>query len=397
MNQPPCSVCSQNVTKSSGGAKCTKCHKWCHLTCGKTKYSRELASIFVCPSCKPANTSSPASGVKTRSNPEVAPSPNLPPKNNSTPISTNNDMPTTFRGNNNISDQSLGQGKATLPEAVELSAANELCSYCHLQTENSTAIKCFFCGEYEHAGCRQLNADLFLTIKSLDPDSRLFKYECESCNKRNVSFLQLKLREALQLNAPSPSLPAPVPTESTIQSYDTTVDVILKADKEKQLREGKRTNVAIFGLPESEDTSDKDLVINLTTENDLGAHLQDDDIREVVRVGSQINGSKPRVLVVKLKDSIDTIKKRQKILSAAPNLRKSTNELVKNQVYINPDRTPMQRAQLAQQRRAKSSQGQQAQQHSNVTGSTNSRSNGNQRMRQQARPSNGPSQRQPQN
>jgi len=306
-------------------------------------------------------------------------------------------MPTTFRGNNNISDQSLGQGKATLPEAVELSAANELCSYCHLPTENSTAIKCFFCGEYEHAGCRQLNADLFLTIKSLDPDSRLFKYECESCNKRNVSFLQLKLREAFQLNAPSPSLPAPVPTESTIQSYDTTVDVILKADKEKQLREGKRTNVAIFGLPESEDTSDKDLVINLTTENDLGAHLQHDDIREVVRVGSQINGSKPRVLVVKLKDSIDTIKKRQKILSAAPNLRKSTNELVKNQVYINPDRTPMQRAQLAQQRRAKSSQGQQAQQHSNVTGSTNSRSNGNQRMRQQARPSNGPSQRQPQN
>ena len=140
------------------------------------------------------------------------------------------------------------------------------------------------------------------------------------------------------------------PTESTIQSYDTTVDAILKADKEKQLREGKRTNVAIFGLLESKDTSDTDLVINLTTGNDLGAHLQHDDIREVVRVGSQINGTKPRVLVVKLKDPIDTIKKRQKILSAAPNLRKSTNELVKNQVYINPDLTPMQRAQLAQQR-----------------------------------------------
>ena len=94
-----------------------------------------------------------------------------------------------------------------------------------------------------------------------------------------MSFLQLKLREALQLNAPSPSLPAPVPTESTIQSYGFTVDVILKADKEKQLREGKRTNFAIFGLPESEYSSDTNLVINLTTENDLGAHLQHDDIQ----------------------------------------------------------------------------------------------------------------------
>ena len=41
------------------------------------------------------------------------------------------------------------------------------CSYCHKVAEHCSSLQCFFCSEWEHAGCRSLHADLFLAIKHL--------------------------------------------------------------------------------------------------------------------------------------------------------------------------------------------------------------------------------------
>jgi hypothetical protein len=222
-----------------------------------------------------------------------------------------------------------------------------------------------------------MHLDLFLALKAHDKSSLLLKYKYACCSKQNVAKLQLAVFEMTQTNQSMAPLqqqpeiqpitginimPSQSPATNRIpNSSPTTVSILLQAEKERKLREEKSMNFAISGILESDKESDDEKVVWLVSGNDLGAQLQLTDILEIARLGRPLSDSDnvqgQRRLLVKLrKDCEETRRKQSKILKGAPNLRRSTDNHVRQYVYVNPDLTPMQRTEQAARRHAKRSQ-----------------------------------------
>ena len=101
---------------------------------------------------------------------------------------------------------------------------------------------------------------------------------------------------------------------------------------ELNLREKKKFNVVVFGLPPGLDYKQvfQDLV-----QNELGIKPH---ITKSSRLGKGIGGNSPPLLIC-LRDKTD----KQSLLTDAKKLRSSTNPAVKDKVYINRDLTPQER------------------------------------------------------
>ena len=225
-----------------------------------------------------------------------------------------------------------------------------------------------------------MHLDLFLALKAHDKSSLLLKYQRVCCSKRSVAKLQLAVLQMTQTNRSMAPLrqqqqqpemqpitdinivPSQSPATNRIQNSSTvTVSVLLQAEKERKLREEKSMNIVISGNLKSDKESDAKKVVRLVSSNDLGAQLQLTDILETARLGRPLSDSDnvqgQRRLLVKLrKDCEETRRKQSKILKGAPNLRRATDNHVRQYVYVNPDLTPMQRTEQAARRHAKRSQ-----------------------------------------
>ncbi|KAK2704139.1 hypothetical protein QYM36_017582 [Artemia franciscana] len=113
------------------------------------------------------------------------------------------------------------------------------------------------------------------------------------------------------------------PNSSVLRIYPT-VNAIIHADTEKKLREEKKINFVIIGIPKSSTILDSAQTINQTEENSLGAILTTDNIVEAVRVGRPKDELKPHS---------KTERKQQIILKSAPRPQVS-NLLVKQPTLI---------------------------------------------------------------
>jgi hypothetical protein len=111
-----------------------------------------------------------------------------------------------------------------------------------------------------------------------------------------------------------------------------------------KLRDDKKNNVIISGLRPDENRSDRDLVIDLF--KDLSFYGSP---MHVKRIGKSLRGKPPLVLVC-----LSTIDDRRIILRNAKHLRQLTCEYTRANVYINPDRTPMEREEYKQYRASRS-------------------------------------------
>ena len=154
-------------------------------------------------------------------------------------------------------------------------AKGTVCQQCQRQNGKSMkAMYCFFCSEWEHAGCRSLHADLFLAIKQLDSNSQLFKYECTSCLKRNVSKLLLRLRDSVANQGPTM---APRSDGQLNQSraliQEPAIDMLLLTERERKQRDETRFNFVVAGLPENDGCTNIEKVVRLCEDHNLGARL----------------------------------------------------------------------------------------------------------------------------
>ena len=147
-------------------------------------------------------------------------------------------------------------------------------------------------------------------------------------------------------------LGASIPTAA----YATnTIETLLLAEKEKQLREEKRRNLVIAGIPESDNLNgiESQIIIGLCRKNSLGATLEIEDFTETRRLGRKRENEKPRKLLVKLRDDASTLAKRNSILKNARNLRNSTDPQTRCEIYIGPDLTRLQLQTQAERRNLK--------------------------------------------
>lgn len=383
----PCPRCKKNVTRAQGGIQCRTCTKWFHFPCVSGTYSKEAEKSFgkwQCNRCKEATNTPKTAAVGTPNsqkqqnlgNPKArgencnAPSSDqTPPPVNDEPLIIRESRPTQVRGTLNAPLPTASAPNAT-PNGTE--SHSETCNYCHTQAEASTSFCCFFCNEWEHASCRGIHSDIVLAIKLHDPQLSLFRYECSSCSKRKVAQLQLQVRLLTDCRIPEQRNQNPFPgdqalysrvaqhgttdsrqnTPSPAPSANTTVETLLRAEKEKQLREAKRFNLVISGVPESE-TPDAQIALGLCRTNDLGATLETGDIVETRRLGRPSDNGRPRKLLVKLREDTSTFVKRNNILKNARNLRTSDDAFTRREIYIGPDLTPLQLQSQAEKRRLK--------------------------------------------
>jgi len=116
---------------------------------------------------------------------------------------------------------------------------------------------------------------------------------------------------------------------------------------EQHTLESRAKNFVVSGLPDSTDVDDKTAVEQLChTEMNIRPN-----IRSCRRLGKRVVGKVQPVLV-----SVYTVDEASSVISNAKRLRKSTDLLVKSQVFINPDLTKAQSAaayELRCQRRKK--------------------------------------------
>ena len=215
-------------------------------------------------------------------------------------------------------------------------------------------------------------------MKHHDPKSILFRYERSSCSKRNLAHLQLQVRimtdrtktvnpneqgrltpssgdEALYSHVVqngAAGLGASIPTAV----YATNpIETLLLAEKEKRLREEKRRNLVIAGIPESDNLNgiESQVIIEFCRKNSLGATVEIEDFIETWRLGRTRENDKPRKLLVKLRDNLLTLAKRNSILKNARNLRSSTDPQTRCEIYIGPDLTRLQLQTEAERRNLK--------------------------------------------
>ena len=335
-----CPRCKKNVTRAQGGIQCRDCLKWLHFGCAGLAYNKEAADKlrgqWQCYSCK------------SSSNDQYKATP--PPKAQNTRGTPREES---------TKSQGPSVSQPTEPKEIPLGTSfpdnNTECSYCHKDVDIATSFLCFFCNEWEHASCRGINADLVLVMKREDNECLLFKYECLSCSKRKVALLQLQVRQLTeaQPHRPHEATPSNHSEKPSPHDIQPTINAIIQVEVEKELREQKKMNFVVMGLPESTAVNDTTQVVKLTQENELGANITEGEILETARIGRPKEDGSPRTLLVKLKKSQELEMKRQTILRTAPNLRKSSNEETRTKVYINPDLTPMQRQMLAVKRQQK--------------------------------------------
>ena len=365
----PCLRCKKNVTRAQGGIQCRTCTKWLHFSCASVTYSKEatekLLGKWQCHRCKEVTNTPKVATVGT---------PNSQRQHNQGSITVST---TSTQSLDNNEPSIIGESPL-VHETPTIQSRSEPCSYCHTQTEASTSFRCFFCSEWEHASCRGINSDIVLSMKLHDPKSILFRYECSSCSKRNVAHLQLQVRtmadrtktvnpneqgrstlnsgdQALYSHVAqngAAGLGASIPTAAYVTN---PIETLLLAEKEKQLREEKRRNLVIAGIPESDNLNgiESQVIIELCRKNSLGATLEIDDFIETRRLGRTRENDKPRKLLVKLRDDASTLAKRNTILKNARILRNSTDPQTRCEIYIGPDLTRLQLQTQAERRNLK--------------------------------------------
>jgi hypothetical protein len=129
-------------------------------------------------------------------------------------------------------------------------------------------------------------------MKREDNECLLFKYECLSCSKRKVALLQLQVRQLTEAQPHRPHEATP---------SQPTINAIIQVEVEKELREQKKMNFVVMGLPESTAVNDTTQVVKLTQENELGANITEEEILETAWIGRPKEDGSPRTLLVKLK------------------------------------------------------------------------------------------------
>ena len=142
-----------------------------------------------------------------------------------------------------------------------------------------------------------------------------------------------QMKSDLSLSASAASTAAVIlPPSSSPSAHTTITPTINDIAIELNLRERKKLNVVVFGLPPGPD--DKQAFEDLV-QNELGIKPH---ITKSSRLGKGTGGNSPPLLIC-LRDETD----KQTLLSNAKKLGSSTNPAVKDKVYINREFTLQER------------------------------------------------------
>jgi hypothetical protein len=126
----------------------------------------------------------------------------------------------------------------------------------------------------------------------------------------------------------------------TVASQQQNLSVVSTFCKEMKLRESKKCNVIISGLQLDPHLPDLDLAIKIFDELDV--HERPSLVK---RIGKSNFGKPPLLLV-----SLPTETARNNITRNAKRLRHSTDDFIRQNVFVNPDRTRLEIDELKQRR-----------------------------------------------
>ena len=229
------------------------------------------------------------------------------------------------------SDSSDGES-----DSSEISA---FCGKCNkLVRDCDNALCCDACKLWYHCGCIKISVETYKAMKIVESIAKWFCRKCEN----NVMAALAKITTL----------------EKRVEAIEDKIEEVVcnKFDeyiREKEDREKRQDNLAIFGVPEAPVTCtntndrvnhDKNMIKSLHEDISEKLEIHEEDIIQVTRLGKRSDPPegilKPRPLRIKLKDT----SKKFEILKAASELKNARGrDGWKGKVFIQPDYTFNQR------------------------------------------------------
>ena len=242
-------------------------------------------------------------------------------------------------------------------KAVKLDETPYPCGRCESDCKDTNkCMQCELCLAWFHIICVNIEQEAYLWLKKL-PGSRWF---CEGCNPKLENIME----KANSIEAETKALKTDM---TNVKDRLEKVEKKLQGSVHKEIGsalnertdiERRKLNLVVFNLPESEcppeieknawdlpQKIEKDIAsITKIIEEELKIEINEDELLVDARrlgkkpVGESGDKPKPRPLKIVFRD----MAKKREVLTAAKNLRKSTDKVAKG-LFINPDLTENQR------------------------------------------------------
>jgi hypothetical protein len=230
----------------------------------------------------------------------------------------------------------------------------EVCVKCKLACKAGSSVQCMFCDDWFHAKCGGLDTAAVAKHSALIVS---LGWSCASCRAdirkmlgtsraalgpslAKVSINPLSSAslgiEPSSVSEGAPTAASSAASSAQVPNFSNLIDVERVVRKTVKDAQRRKNNVVVSGLSELQDSDDAAMFIDLC-ENHLNIKPRLASIG-TRRLGlrQSVAGSKPRRLIVYLESESTA----SEILRGARFLRKSENDYISRNVYINPDIAP---------------------------------------------------------
>lgn len=203
-----------------------------------------------------------------------------------------------------------------------------LCPNCNktAQTDLQKSVACDGCRKYVHLACIQLTRDDVNRFTRLQ--ARAVKIYCKSCTSEVDTISSLK-QLILTLQADLLELKTNFKPAQPTEVVSLDIETVINEINDRTRRE---SHVILSGVPETGDLNSK--VVEILEKLAPNAPVQS---LQAHRIGSSQNASNSRPRLVKVKLCNSDVAR-----TIIRNASKARNFPELNNIYINPDRTPMQ-------------------------------------------------------